>query len=127
MPATRADIAALRTYAKNAHAAFASLADRLATRLKTNPLGVEARDHDEFMATGALLRIYHDAITLDGEGNSPDNDGHVLTRIRAARTVQSNWLRISKTLQTGIHAVQSHHAQEAARRFLSDTAFVDYS
>ncbi|MEW2497446.1 hypothetical protein AB0942_28500 [Streptomyces nodosus] len=114
-----------RTYAKSAHAAFSAACERLADLASNRPLDLDTQHHEAFIATRALFTIYNRAILLDDNGNSSYSDDRVIDRLMDARNSNARWLKQSKSLQSGLNQVEAHHAQEAARRFLSDTAFLD--
>lgn len=125
MTSTPNPAANARTYAKSAHAAFSAARERLADLATNRPLDLDIQHHEAFIATRALYTIYNRAILVDDDGNSAYNDDRVIDRLVDARNSNERWLKQSKTLQSGLNQVEAHHAQEAARRFLSDTAFLD--
>jgi len=114
----------VRTYAKSAHAAFTTVRERLADLAANRPFDLDTQHHDAFIATRALYALYHRTLLLDDDGNSSYTDAQVVDRIQATRTSKERWLKQSKTLQSGLNQVEAHHAQEAARRFLNNTAFL---
>lgn len=123
-PYTNGAAANTRIYAKKAHAAFEAARERLADLAANRPLDLDIQHHDNFIATRALYAIYHAALLLDGNGNSDYTDAQVTERTAATRVSKDRWLKQAKTLQAGLNQVEAHHGQEAARRFLSDTAFL---
>lgn len=115
----------IRTYAKNALSAYAGQVDKLRNKLDRNPNTVDAViDFEAFIETRALANIYQElGFTVSSETGYSDDK--VIDRIQDKRESLTRWLMQSKNQAPGLHAVQQHHAQEAAKRFLSDTSFVE--
>lgn len=115
-----------RTHARNAATAFAAQAQRLSKLSGEQPDSIDSeQDFDAFMTTRALWRIYRDCINLTMDGESPLADVRIIDRIQDKRRTMTAWLLRSKSQQGGLYAVTQHIAQEAARKFLADTAFAD--
>lgn len=124
---TTAEVASnVLTYAKNAATAFAGQAAKLAHTAAERPSNVDSvGDFEAFMTTRALWALYHDSIAVSIDGNTPYGADKIVDRIKDQRRMLTGWLMKSKTLQPGLYGVQQHVSQEAARKFLADTQFVD--
>jgi hypothetical protein len=116
----------VRTYAKNAATSFAGQAKKLAEKAAERPNTIDAvQDFEAFMSSRAMWNIYSEAINVSIDGSSPMDDAKVIDRIQDKRNSVRGWLLQAKTQNGGLYGVHQHFIEEAARRFLSDTYFVD--
>lgn len=116
------EIAIIRMHAKNAHGHFMTVL----TRIKSyKPYEITAHNLTSLIEAKAYAAVWNEALNLDEIGDSKFDDAKVFERILDARKTEHDSLMRRKSLQPGVHAVESHYAQEATRKFLSDTAFID--
>ncbi|MFH8483018.1 hypothetical protein [Streptomyces sp. NPDC018055] len=115
----------VRKYAQEAHNAYEKERETLQHGVTSRPLELDANHFESFYAARALYTLYAEPLALDDVGNTAYNDAKVMERIRDARATQLRWLLQSKRDGGGMNAITLRLAENAARRFLSNTDFVD--
>jgi hypothetical protein len=77
------------------------------------------------MYNRAMAGYYDEALNLYADGETAYDDDKIIDRIQDKRNNLLGWLLQAKTQQPGLYADHQYCLQEAAKRFLSDTDFVN--
>ncbi|MFE6000411.1 hypothetical protein ACFQ6C_26680 [Streptomyces sp. NPDC056454] len=115
----------VRKYAQDAHKSYVKELEVLQHGLSSRPSEIDASHFESFYAARVLYTLYAEPLALDAVGNTAYNDAKVMERITDARATQLRWLLQTKHDGGGMNAITLRLAENAARRFLSNTDFVD--
>ncbi|WP_331732092.1 hypothetical protein OG613_47425 (plasmid) [Streptomyces sp. NBC_00015] len=115
----------VRQYAQNAQKRHAAALSKLQKIISERPGEFTGDRFTEYHAARALYLIYAESLTLDAVGNSAYNDEQLMDHIRDARANELRALLRNKIDASGIDGVTQHIAENAVRKFLSNTECVD--
>jgi hypothetical protein len=115
----------VRKYAQAAHKRYAIELEQMRERINERPGDFTGDRFAEYYSARELYNRYAEPLVLDADGNSAHSDEKLMDRILDARASALRWLLQNKLPMSGIQVVTQQLAENAARKFLSDTAFVD--
>ncbi|MEV7675034.1 hypothetical protein [Streptomyces sp. NPDC088752] len=115
----------VRRYAQDAHKRYTAELAAMRERITDRPDDLTEDRFAEFYAARKHYNLYAEPLALDADGNSAFDDEKVMDRIHDARRSALRWLLQNKLPMSGISVVTQEIAQNEARRFLSNTDFVE--